>query len=237
MELLLPPKKPEPAGTHKVAITPGEKVCALLTSWEIYAILFVAAFLRLFNIDKVIFGQDESDLFQLARDAIAHGLLPLTSTRLSIGDLHPPLGVYFFLPAASLSANPLWGNVTVAVLSTAAVLLTYFFTRRYYGRLAGTIAASLFATSVGVWLYSRSIWTPNLEPFFVMLFIWFLFLGVVEKRKGWLFPALVLLGALYQLHESSLYLCIPLLAAVIFASKTIRLRDITFAVLGLVLLC
>src|SRR5215469_419472 len=236
MELLLPPKKPVTAGNPEVVVTPGERVRAILTSWEIYPILFVAAFLRLFNIDKVIFGQDESDLFQLARDTIVHGLLSLTSTRVSIGDLHPPLVVYFFLPAASLSANPLWGNVMVAVLSTAAVLLTYFFTRRYYGRLAGTIAASLFATSVGVWLYSRHIWSPNLEPFFVMLFIWFLFLGVVERRKGWLFPALVLLGILYQLHESSLYLCIPLLAAVIFAFKTIRLRDIMFAVLGLLLL-
>jgi 4-amino-4-deoxy-L-arabinose transferase-like glycosyltransferase len=236
MELLLPPKKPVAADNPEVVVTPGERVRAVLFSWEIYPILFVAAFLRLFNIDKVVFSQDESDVFQLARDTIVHGLLPLTSNRASIGDLNPPLVIYFFLPTASLSANPLWGNVMVAVLSTAAVLLTYFFTRRYYGRLAGTIAASLFATSVGVWLYSRNIWSPSLEPFFVMLFIWFLFLGVVERRKGWLFPALVLLGVLYQLHGSSLYLCIPLLAAVFFAFKTIHLRDITFAVLGLLLL-
>jgi len=222
--------------TLRAAITPGERVRAILTSWEIYPILFVAAFLRLFNIDRVIFGQDESDVFQLAYDAIVHGLLPLTSNRASIGDLHPPLSVYFFLLPAALGGNPLWGNVLVAVLNTAAVLLTYFFTRRYYGRLAGTIAASLYATSVGVWLYSRNIWSPNLEPLLVIVLIWFLFLGVVERRKGWLFPTLVLLGALYQLHESSLYLCIPLLAAVIFAFKTVRLRDMLFAALGLLLL-
>jgi len=236
MKLLLPSQKPGVAENPGAVVTPGERVRTILTSWEIYPILFVTAFLRLFNIDKTVFSQDESDVFQLARDAIVHGFLPLTSNRASIGNLNPPLVVYLFLPPASFSANPLWGNVMVALLSTAAVLLTYFFTRRYYGRLAGTIAASLFATSVGVWLYSRGIWSPDLEPFFVMLFMWSLFLGVVEKRKGWLFPALVLLGALYQLHGSSLYLCIPLLAAGIFALKTIRPRDILFAALGLLLL-
>lgn len=236
MELLLPPKKPELADAPKTALSPGERVRSILSAWELYPILLVAAFLRLFNIDKVVFGQDESDVFQLARDAIVHGLLPLTSNRASIGNLNPPLIVYFFLPSASLSANPLWGNVTVAILNIAAVLLTYAFTRRYYGRLAGTVAASLFATSVGVWLYSRSIWSPNLEPPFVLLFVWLLFLGVVERRKGWLFPALVLIGVLYQLHGSSLYLCIPLLAAVVFAFKTIRPRDFVYAALGLFLL-
>jgi 4-amino-4-deoxy-L-arabinose transferase-like glycosyltransferase len=236
MKLLLS-RKPEIQSTgQQPAAVPGAGLRHALSSWEIYLILLVAAFLRLFNIDRVIFGQDEANVYQLAHDAIVHGLLPLTSNKASIGNLNPPMVVYFFLLPASLSANPLWGQVLVALLNTAAVLLTYFFTRRYYGRLAGTIAALLFATAVGAWQYSRHIWSPNLEPLFVTLFIWMLFRGVVERKKGWFFPAVALLGILYQFHGSTLFLTLPLGAAVLLAFKTIRWREIGFALLALLLL-
>lgn len=175
-------------------------------------------------------------VFRLAHDAIVSGWLPLTSNRASLGNLNPPLVVYFFMLPASFSANPLWGQVMVALFNTAAVLLTYFFVRRYYGRLAGTIAALLYATSAGAWTFSRNIWPQNFLPFFVILFIFTLFRGVVERRKGWFFWAVLLLGILYQFHGSSLYLLIPLAAAVFFAFKTIRLRDIVLGAVALVVL-
>lgn len=208
----------------------------LLTSWEIYLILFVGAFLRLVNIDTAIFFNDEVGVFRLAHDAIISGWLPLTSNRASLGNLNPPLVVYFFMLPASISANPLWGQVMVALFNIAAVLLTYFFVRRYYGRLAGTIAALLYATSAGVWTFSRNIWPQNFLTFFVILFMFALFRGVVERRKGWLFWAILLIGVLYQFHGSSLYLLIPLAAAVLFAFKTIRLRDIVMGAVALVVL-
>lgn len=233
MDLLLSPKLDVPAQKQGPVVIFREKVYTALTSWEIYPIVLVAAFLRLFRIDKAIFGQDEANVYQLAHDAVTRGFLPLASDRSSIGNSHPPIAVYFYMIPALLSANPLWGQVFVALLNTVAVLLAYFFTRRYYGRLAGTITAALFATAVGVWMYSRSIWSPNIEPLLIVLFIWQLFRGVVERRKGWLVPALVLLGVLYQLHESTLYLLVPLLAAVIMAFKTIRKRDFAYALIGL----
>lgn len=208
----------------------------LLLSWEIYLILFASAFLRLVNIDNAIFTDDEAAVFRLAHDAIVSGWLPLTSNISSFGNPHQPLAVYFFMLPTSLSANPLWGQVIVALFNTAAVLLTYFFMRRYYGRLAGTIAALLYATSAGAWTFSRNIWSPNFLPFFVMLFMFVLFRGVVERRKGWFFWAILLIGVLYQFHESALYLLIPLAAAVLFAFKTIRLRDIALGTVALLVL-
>jgi 4-amino-4-deoxy-L-arabinose transferase-like glycosyltransferase len=208
----------------------------LLQSWEIYLILFLSAFLRLVNIDKAIFNIDEVDFYGLAHDAVTSGWLPLTSTRASLGNLNPPLVMYLFMLPASFSFNPLWGQVMVALVNTAAVLLTYFFVRRYYGRLAGTIAALLYATSVGAWTFSRNIWNPNFLPFFVMLFMFMLFRGVVERRKGWLFWAILLFGILYQLHGSALLLLIPLAAAVLLAYKTIRLRDIVLGIVALLVL-
>jgi 4-amino-4-deoxy-L-arabinose transferase-like glycosyltransferase len=205
----------------------------LLLSWEIYLILVVSAAFRLINIDRAVFNDDEAGVFRLAHDAVVSGWLPLTSNRASLGNLNPPLVVYLFMLPASLSANPLWGEVLVGLFNTAAVLLTYFFVRRYYGRLAGSIAALLFATSVGAWTFSRNIWPQNFLPFFVMLFIFVLFLGVIEQRKGWFCWAITLIGVLYQFHGSTLYLLIPLTVAVIFSYKTIRLRDILLSVIFL----
>jgi 4-amino-4-deoxy-L-arabinose transferase-like glycosyltransferase len=232
------PQDKQKEQSHKQTLTLNLSniISSLLLSWEIYPILFIAAFLRLLHIDRAMFNDDEASVFRIAHDAVAYGLLPLTSNRASFGNLNPPLVVYFLMLPASLSANPLWGQVMVALFNTAAVLLTYLFTRRYYGRLAGTIAALLYATSIGAWTFSRNIWPQNFLPFFVILFMFLLFRGVVERRKGWFFWAIVVLGVLCQFHGSSLYLLIPLGAAVLLAFKTIRPREIGLALVALLLL-
>lgn len=216
-------------------ITPGESLRSWLCSWEIYLILLIAVGLRFWGIDRVTFAEDEAAVFHLAHDAIVHGLLPITSNKTSLGSMNPPLVVYMFMIPAAISSNPVGGEILVALFNTAAVLLAYIFTRRYYGRLAGTIAALLYATAVGVWTYSRNIWSPNFEPFFALLFLLLLFRGVVDRRKGWFFPAVVVLGLLYQFHSSSLFLVFPLAAAVLFAYRTIRPRELVLAALGLLL--
>src|SRR5437879_5339213 len=160
------------------------KAFALLRTWELYPILLIAAFLRLYRIDTAIFVDDQAVVFQMARDAIEHGLWPITSNRASLGNINFPLVVYLFMLPAAFSSNPLWAEVMVGLLNTAAVLLAYVFTRRYYGRLAGTIVALLYATSVMALAYSGDIWPQNVLPFFVMLFVFCLFRGVVERRKG-----------------------------------------------------
>jgi 4-amino-4-deoxy-L-arabinose transferase-like glycosyltransferase len=126
------------------------------------------------------------------------------------------------------SPAPLWATVMTALFNVAAVLLTYIFTRRYFGRLAATIAALLYATAQTTIVFSRFIWQPNLIAPFTVLFMFALFWGAVERRKGWLFPAMLLLGVLVQLHEITILLAVPLLVAILLAPKTIRLRDIVF---------
>jgi len=202
---------------------------SITNTWEIYLILLVAAFLRFYQIDTSEFDDDQTVLFRMAHDAVAHGLLPITSNTASISIAHPPGVIYLYMLPALLSANPLWAIVFVGICNLIAVLLTYLFTRRYYGRLAGTVAALLYAVALKPMQYSRFIWQPNLMPPFVVLFIFILFWGAVERRKGWLFPALLLLGILYQMHETSLLLLVPLLVAVILAPGTMRWRELAFA--------
>src|SRR2546423_8079508 len=80
---------------------------ALLRTWELYPILLIAAFLRLYRIDTVIFVDDQAVVFQMARDAIVHSLWPITSNRASLGNINFPLVVYFFMLPAAFSSNPL----------------------------------------------------------------------------------------------------------------------------------
>ncbi|MEO6890578.1 MAG: glycosyltransferase family 39 protein [Ktedonobacteraceae bacterium] len=228
MSLSLPethklPASPTPAGRFALRRSWG-------LWWEVGVVLLVAAFLRFYQIQTTEFDEDQAMLFRMASDAIHHGLLPTTSNAASIGIANPPGVIYLFMLPAALSANPLWGTVMVGLFTLVAIVLTYFFTRRYYGRLAGIIAALLYATAAKPLNYARFIWQPNLMPPFVILFVFALYLGVVERRKGWLFPALLLLGILYQMHAITLLLAIPLLCSLVLAPGTLRWRDVGLAV-------
>jgi 4-amino-4-deoxy-L-arabinose transferase-like glycosyltransferase len=212
------------------------KIRSWLSVWEMYPILFIAAFLRFYQINTTEFDDDQAMVFRMAHDAIVHGLIPATANIASIRLVNPPAVIYLFMFPAAFSANPLWGNIFVALFNVVAVLLTYIFVRRYYGRLAAVISSLLYAIAFNPIYYSRVIWQLNLDAPFVVLFIFALFWGVVDRRKGWLFPALLLLGILFQLQETTIILIVPLLVAILLAPGTVRWRDLALGVASLLLI-
>ena len=180
----------------KISDSSVRRHCSWLFSYEIYVITIIAAFLRLYGINTTEFDADQADIFHMAHNAISHVHLVATSNLASIGVYNPPGIIYVLMIPAAFNANPIGGAIETAFLAVCGVFLTYWFTRRYYGRVAATIASSLFAvTSVSVF-YSRFMWNQNLLLFFVPLFIIVLFRGVVDRRPGWLFQALFLYGLL-----------------------------------------
>ena len=208
----------------------------IFSAWEIYPIMLVAAFLRLYQLNVTEFDEDQATVFRMARDAVTHGLLPATSNIASIRINNPPGVVYLLMLPAAFSSDPLWGVALVALLNIAAVLLTYIFVRRYFGRLAAILAALFYATATMPVHFSRFIWQQNMIAPFVVLFFFVLFRGAVDRRKGWLFPALFLLGLVIQLHETTALLAVPLLVAVLLAPETVRWRDVIFGLLANLLL-
>ncbi|HEY6539324.1 MAG TPA: glycosyltransferase family 39 protein, partial [Ktedonobacteraceae bacterium] len=205
-------------------------------SWEFYLIALLAIVLRLYRIDTAQYMTDQNTFYQMAHDALAHGLWPISANRASTGALIPPLFVYVMMIPSAFTSNPVAGNILIALCNVAAVLLTYIFVRRYYGRLAGAISALLYATAVNVIIFSRDIWQPDLLPLFVILLLFMLFRGVVEGKRYWFLPAALLIGAMYQFHSTAIYLLAPLLVAVVLAYKTIRWRELPLAAFGLLLL-
>lgn len=205
-------------------------------SWEFYLIALLAIALRFYRIDTAQYMTDQNTFYQMAHDALAHGLWPISANHASTGALIPPLFVYVIMLPAAFTSNPIAGNILIALCNVAAVLLTYIFVRRYFGRLAGAISALLYATAVNVIIFSRDIWQPDLLPLFVILLLFLLFRGVVEGKRYWFLPAALLIGAMYQFHSTAIYLLAPLLVAVILAYKTIRWRELPLAIAGLLLL-
>lgn len=201
-----------------------------LRAWEIYPLLLCASLLRLYQLAWTEFDADQALLASLPRMAVAHSLIPGTGAFASIGLANPPGYVYLFLPLAAVTANPLADALFTALLNVLAVLLTYLFVRRYYGRLAGALSAFLFAAAYQSVLYSRFLWQPNLLPLFTLLFVMALFRGVVERRPGWLAAALPLWSFLLQLHLLTLYLAVPLVLALALAWDTVRWRDVVLGV-------
>jgi 4-amino-4-deoxy-L-arabinose transferase-like glycosyltransferase len=199
--------------------------------WEVYVFLGIAALLRLYGLQTTEFDGDQVLIYRIAYDALHHGWLVATSNGASINILNPPGVEYILMLPALFGTSVVWAAAMVAVLAIAGVLLTYLFTRRYYGRLAALFTTLLYAAAVLPVFYSRFIWQQNLLLFFVPLFIITLFRGVVSRRQGWFAPALALLGLLIQLHGSGILLSFALLAAWVLAPGTVRWRDIALGVL------
>jgi hypothetical protein len=212
------------------------KIGSWLCVWEIYPILGIAAFLRFYQLTTTEFDADQALIIQMARDAINHGLIPATGIIASIRIANPPAVVYLFMVPAAISSNPIWSAIFVGLFNVIGVLLTYIFVRRYYGRIASIIASLLYATAAEPLHFNRFIWQLNIIAPFVILFMFALFWGVVDRRKGWLFPALVLLGILIQLHITIVILSSLLLVALVLSPGTVRLRDLALGLTFLLLL-
>ncbi len=202
-------------------------------NWELYPIVLFATFLRFYSVNTSEFDSDQALIYRLAYDAVHHGLWPVTNSTASLGFANAPGELYLLMIPAAFSANPIYAYYLVSLLASISVLITYIFTTCYYGRLAGAIATLLYATATIPLYYSRFLWQPNMMYLFVILFMFMLFIGVVERRKGWFAPALILLGILYQTHGTTLTLVVPLFLACCMAFKTIRWRDLLYSSIGL----
>lgn len=216
--------------------TSRTRLISWFSRWELYLLLPIVLFLHFAYIQTFEFDDDQVSLVRMAHDAVQYGLVPAVSNVASISIANPPGTIFLFMIPAFFSANPLAADIFVAICTTSAIFLTYVFVSRYYGRVAAIVATLLYATATRPLLYARFIWQPNLMPPFVLLFLFTLFEGVVKRRKGWLFPALVLFGLLYQMHPTALLLAAPLCVALILAPETFRWRDIGLALVCLLLI-
>lgn len=186
------------------------------------AILFIAAFLRLYKIDGYMtFLGDEGRDVLVVREIIqgvekffqgdfigAKDKLTLLGPTASVGGFFlGPIYYYFMAPFLWLfDFNPVGPAIMVAIFGVATVWLVYEVGSDFFSPFTGFVAAILYAISPIVVAYSRSSWNPNLMPFFSLLTLYTVYWAVKKKSSFLFFICGVFLGIAIQLHYLALFL-------------------------------
>lgn len=165
-------------------------------------IILLGAFLRFYNIRRyiVFLGDEGRDV--LVAYGILHGDLTLLGPTSSVGGFFlGPVYYYMMAPFLWLSKyDPVGPAIMVALIGLATIFLVYVVGKEFFGKIAGLVAALLYAVSPIVIIYSRSSWNPNVFPFFTLSSLYSLYLAV-KKNKWWLFVLSgFLMGINLQIH-------------------------------------
>jgi len=167
-------------------------------------------------------GDEGRDVI-VVRRLLTEGHPPLIGPGTSIGNMY--LGpLYYYMMAIPLflaNYSPVGPAVQIAILGVITVWFVWFAGRVWFGKTTGLIAATLFAISPTVIIYSRSSWNPNIMPFFALLSIYSIWKVWKEHKFGWL----IVLGASYAAVLQSHYIGL-LLAPTIFIFYVLTIRDL-----------
>jgi hypothetical protein len=199
-------------------------------------IALLAAFLRLDRLDLTEFRREEANALLIASSFLEGGRLPLTSIATSVAGLeNGPLQVYLAIPPLVLARDPALVAAFQALLNVVAVVAAAKLAERAYGRPAGLFTASAYA--VGAWAvyFSRKIWPNDPMPPFAALLALALFDAVVAGRSRSLALAGLSLGALLNLHPSSISLLPAVAVALLSRPRLLRTRGAAFGLAGIAL--
>lgn len=170
-------------------------------------ILIVSLSLRIYRIDEYMtfLGDEGRDALMIKR-ILTTGDIPLIGPPTSIGNMYlGPLYYYMMtIPMAIFWLNPVAAAAMVAFLGTLSVLLLFYLTREWFGKVSALVVAFLFALSPLLIIYSRSSWNPNPAPFFSLLAVASLYWMRKFKDNRFLILTAVSLAFLVQMHYLAL---------------------------------
>ena len=195
------------------------------------AIVVVAAWLRYSYFGLLEFQGDEAYAANLALQFVKTGKLPLAGLMSSVGVTNPPLFIYLLIPMFAINASPVFVSGCIALLGLAAVVMTWHIGRKYYGPVAGLVAALFFAVSPWAVIYSRKIWAQDFVPVFATATMWAVHSLVLGKKPKAIFWCVLLPLCVVQIHFSGLALTATVLVIVAWLRPKIDWR---FAAAGLV---
>ena len=182
----------------------------LTQNWILILILLIAAFLRLYEIDKYMtfLGDEGRDV--LVAYNILHGHLTLLGPTSSVGGFFlGPIYYYFMAPFLFLSNyNPVGPAIMVALFGIVVVGLVYKIGESIFNRRVGLVAAFLYAISPIVIIYSKSSWNPNLMPFFTILTLYSLYFGLKKNKLIYFLICGISFGITMQLHYIEIFLSV-----------------------------
>ena len=188
----------------------------LASLWPLLLVLVIAAFGLFMRWDRLAyaeFNRDQAYVLNKAYDFVTRGEFPLVGIRSSLGPWQGPIEIYLLSLPVAFSKDPLVASAFVGLLQMAAVVLSYFFASRYFGRTTALVTVALFTINPWVLEYGRKVWTPDTAPLFAVSLYFCLYLAVVERRRYYFALACPLAVALFLTHHSGIYFA-PLLGLV-----------------------
>lgn len=189
------------------------------------AIILLGAFLRFYQIRgyATFLGDEGRDAIIVKRMIVDHKFTLLGPT-VSFGNLY--LGpIYYYMmiiPLWLTRLDPVGPAMMVASFGVISIFLVYLLGKEFFDRVAGLIAAALYAVSYPIIVHTRSSWNPNPVPLFALLTIYGLWRTIKDKNGRWLALVGACLGIIFQLH----YIAFAFIGSVflIFLILKIRLK-------------
>ena len=195
-----------------------------------FKIILIAVFLRLFGVTSPYIS-DESMLSETVRymhmgnfDPMV--LDPATNTVIppNIGIPHPPMGILlYFLGTAIFGVIPLGMRLTPLLLGIGVMCMTYFLSKRLYGRKTAILTLALMAFSFySVWGSLYIDYDGAILSFFVTsaIYSYVRFRDDGENNAFWLRLSAIFLGlALLTKYSALMVIPVILLAELLYAVK------------------
>lgn len=180
------------------------------------AILSIGAFLRFYRLPEYMtFLGDEGRDALIIRSLLLDFNLPFIGPPTSVGNIY--LGpLYYYMMGVTMAIfglNPIAAAGMVAFIGVLTILIIYYLTKTWFGRLAGLVAAFLYAISPVTIIYSRSSWNPNPAPFFTLIGMYGLYKAHKTHQYFWLILVGLAASAAIQMHYLALIL-LPIYALV-----------------------
>src|SRR5438067_4757953 len=178
----------------------------------------------LFDVDEGAFSQATLEMFQRG---------DFLSTYLNGEPRYDKPILVYWLQAASVAlfgAREWAFRLPSALCATAWAWLTYLFVKRYYGEERALLAASLLATSLGVYIIGRAATADALLNLLLAVSMFAAWLHLSSGRRGWLYATHAAIG-LGVLAKGPVAILIPFATTLIFCLLRRDLRTWARAVL------
>lgn len=190
--------------------------------WAAVLLTLAGLAIRLYNLpNTVMFLGDQGRDALIVSRIFKHRDLVFIGPVTSVGNMYlGPLYYYFMVPFLWLSyPSPLGPVYAVAVLSTAAIFLLYWFGKKMFNARVGVLAALFLCFSTAAVTISRFSWNPNLAPLAALLMIFFNW-KALRKPRYWIGVA-ACFSILIQLHYLTLLTGIS--AGIVWLTQLIKL--------------
>lgn len=185
------------------------------------ALLLLAGFLRLHDLDLISWTNDEGSHQSIAMHILAADFedLPMAGFP-SVGIRNSALFVYLLAAANVVVFHPLSGAVLIALLNVWALYMAFQLCRRYFSKPTAFMALAYCAVSPWSVLFARNMWPPScLAPVCLLL------IGLTFKweatGKG-LFSIGLLTLIVPQVHFSGACAVIWVACALFTAKRSVR---------------